>query len=166
LVRNRWPIWIGTRGRFHRNIQYSAINTARSRIRVVKRELDNVFIPVIASAYTNAECCGRTVYAQSGTECGECAFCGASCPSRTLFKEPDSGLPLKCDMCENDPPQETPLCVKWCINESLVYEEREEEVEEGEALGDMETGLEAMIDKYGLQKITDTVARMSMSKKG
>ena len=67
----------------------------------------------------------------------------------------------KCDMCEDDPPQEKPLCVQWCINDALTYEEREEEVEEEVKLEDVEIGLESMVDKYGLQKVMDTVARMS-----
>jgi len=56
--------------------------------------------------------------------------------------------------------------VKWCINDALVCEEREEEVEKAEEVkpGDMEIGLESLADKYGLQKIMETVARMS--KKG
>jgi benzoyl-CoA reductase subunit BamC len=65
-------------------------------------------------------------------------------------------------MCEDDPPQEEPLCVKWCINDALTYEEREEEAEEEVKLEDMETGLESMIDKYGLQRLLDAVARMAM----
>ena len=48
------------------------------------------------------------------------------------FKEPDSGLPLKCDMCEGE---EEPLCVKWCLVDALTYEEREEEVEEEVKVG-------------------------------
>ncbi|MDP2972332.1 MAG: (4Fe-4S)-binding protein, partial [Deltaproteobacteria bacterium] len=57
-----------------------------------------------------------------------------------------------------------PMCVQWCLNDALTYEEKEEEVEEEEKLGDVEIGLESMVDKYGLQKVMDTVARMS--KKG
>ncbi|GAG14573.1 unnamed protein product, partial [marine sediment metagenome] len=41
-----------------------------------------------------------------------------------------------------------------------------EEVEEEEKREEMEIGLESLANKYGLQKIMDTVARMSMSKKG
>jgi len=44
-------------------------------------------------------------------------------PSRDVFKEPIKS-PLKCDMCEDDPPQEKPLCVQWCLNDALIYEER------------------------------------------
>jgi benzoyl-CoA reductase subunit BamC len=67
-------------------------------------------------------------------------------------------------MCEDDPPQEEPLCVKWCINDALSYEEREEEAEEEVKLEDLETGLESMIDMYGPQRVLDAVARMA--KKG
>ena len=87
----------------------------------------------------NAECMGRDKYMIDGKEYDECAFCRASCPSRDLFKEPDSGLPLKCDMCESDPALSEPLCVQWCLDDALIYEEREEEVEEevkAEEIGD------------------------------
>ena len=42
-----------------------------------------------------------------------------------------------------------------------IFEMSEEEVEEEEKPGDVELGLESMVDKYGLQKVIDTVARMS-----
>jgi benzoyl-CoA reductase subunit BamC len=51
--------------------------------------------------------------------------------------------------------------VQWCLNNALTLEEREEEVEEEEKPGDVETGLESMIDKYGLDKVKDTVARLA-----
>jgi benzoyl-CoA reductase subunit BamC len=104
---------------------------------------------------------GRDKYVIEGKEYDECSFCRASCPSRALFKEPDSGLPLKCDMCEDDPAQETPLCVQWCLNEALIYEVREEEVEEDVKPEELETGFASLVDKFGMQKVMDTVARMS-----
>ena len=146
---------------FHANPKYSSSNPERSRIRLVREPLQDVYLPVYAGEYAAAECMGRDKYVIDGKEYDECSFCRASCPSRTLFKEPDSGLPLKCDMCEGE---EEPLCVRWCINDALTYEEREEEVEEEEKLGEMETGLESLANKFGLQKLMDTVARMS--KKG
>jgi benzoyl-CoA reductase subunit BamC len=120
-----------------------------------------VYLPVYAGEYTKAECAGRDKYVLDGKEYTECDFCRASCPSRDFFKEPDSGLPIKCDMCEDNEPGEKPLCVQWCLNNALTYEEREEEVEEGEKPGDVETGLESMINKYGLEKIKDTVERLA-----
>jgi benzoyl-CoA reductase subunit BamC len=146
---------------FHAAPKYSGNNPARSRIQVIRHPLKDIYVPIYAGEYAAAECMGREKYVIDGKEYDECAFCRASCPSRDLFKEPDSGLPLKCDMCEDDPPQEEPMCVKWCLNDALTYEEREEEVEEEVKLEEMEIGLESLVDKYGLQKVMDTVARMS-----
>jgi benzoyl-CoA reductase subunit BamC len=146
---------------FHAKPKYSSNNPARSRIRLIRDPLKDVYLPVYAGEYTKAECGGRDKYVMDGKEYKECDFCRASCPSRDLFKEPDSGLPLKCDMCEDDPPLEKPLCVQWCLNDALSYEEREEEVEEEVKPEDVEIGLGSMVDKYGLQKVMDTVARMS-----
>ena len=147
---------------FHANPKYSSNNPERSRIRLIRHPIKDVYLPVCAGEYAGAECMGRDKYVIDGKEYDECGFCRASCPSRKLFKEPDSGLPLKCDMCEGE---EEPLCVKWCINDALVCEEREEEVEEEEVKpGDVAIGVESMVDKYGLQEVMDAIARMS--KKG
>lgn len=151
---------------FHAAPQYSTNNPARSRIRVVRDPLKDVYVPVYAGDHAASECMGRDKYVIDGKEYEECAFCRASCPSRDAFKEPDSGLPLKCDMCESDPALPEPMCVKWCLNKALVYEEREEEAEEEPKPQDVEVGLESLIDKYGLESVVDTIARMSASKKG
>ena len=118
---------------FHAAPQYSSNNPARSRIRVIRDPLADIYVPVYAGEYTAAECAGRDKYTIDGKEYEECAFCRASCPSRDVFKEPDSGLPLKCDMCESDPTLEEPMCVQWCLADALIYEEREEEVEDEES---------------------------------
>ncbi len=146
---------------FHAADKYSSTNPARARIRVIREPLSDVYVPIYAGDYAPAECAGRDKYTIDGKEYEECAFCRSSCPSRDEFKEPDSGLPLKCDMCEDDPPQEEPLCVQWCLNDALIYEEREEEAEEEVKLEEMEIGLESMVDKYGLQKVIDAIARIS-----
>jgi benzoyl-CoA reductase subunit BamC len=47
-----------------------------------------------------------------------CSLCPASsCPSRHLFVEPGTGIPLKCDMC-GEPPD--PMCVKSCFSGALT----------------------------------------------
>jgi benzoyl-CoA reductase subunit BamC len=149
---------------FHATPKFSSNNPARARIRLVHDAIKDVYLPVYAGEYAPAECMGRGKYVIDGKEYDECSFCRASCPSRGAFKEPDSGLPLKCDMCESDPPLSEPMCVQWCLSNALTYEEREEEVEASANLDDMEIGLEELANKYGLQKVLDTVARMS--KKG
>jgi len=143
---------------FHSNPKYSSNNPARSRVRLIRDPIRDIYVPVYAGEYTPAECMGRDKYMIDGKEYDECAFCRAACPSRDRFKEPDSGLPLKCDMCEGE---DVPLCVKWCIAEALTVEEREEEVDEEVKMEDVEIGLTSMIDKYGLDKVADTIARMS-----
>jgi benzoyl-CoA reductase subunit BamC len=142
---------------FHAEPKYSSNNPARSRIQIIRYPLKDIWLPVFAGEYAPAECMGRDKYIIDGKEYEECAFCRASCPSRDLFKEPDSALPLRCDMCEGE---DEPKCVEWCLNDVLTYEEREEEVEEEEAQEELEIGLESLVDKYGLDKIADTVARL------
>jgi benzoyl-CoA reductase subunit BamC len=146
---------------FHATPKYSSNNPARARIRVIRDPLADIYIPVYAGEYAVAECAGRNKYTIDGKQYDECAFCRNSCPSRAEFIEPDSGLPLKCDMCEGE---EEPLCVKWCHADALIYEEREEEVEEkGESVEqeELEIGMESMADKYGLQKLKDAIERLS-----
>ena len=143
---------------YHATPRYSSNNPARSRIQIITNRLENKWLPVFAGEYAPAECMGRNKYVIDGKEYDECDFCRAICPSRGLFKEPDSGLPLKCDMCEGT---EMPKCVEWCLNDVLTYEEMEEEVEEEVKMEDVEIGLASMVDKFGLQKIMDTVARLS-----
>jgi benzoyl-CoA reductase subunit BamC len=150
---------------FHAAPKYSSNNPARSRVRVIREPLKDIYVPVYAGEHAKSECMGRGKYTIDGKEYDECAFCRASCPSRDLFKEPDSGLPLKCDMCESDPALSEPLCVQWCLADALIYEEREEEVEEEVKAEELETGLESLANKYGLDKLMETVARMSVSKK-
>ncbi|MFC1925085.1 (4Fe-4S)-binding protein [Chloroflexota bacterium] len=109
----------------HSTPKYSTTNPERARIRVFFDPFRNISYPMMAGPYTEAECNGRYIYTLDGKEYDECSFCRASCPSRPLFREPDTGLPLKCDMCESEP--EGPWCVRWCLPHALIYEEREEE---------------------------------------
>ena len=151
---------------FHASPRYSSNNPARSRIRVIRDPIADIFVPVYAGEYSVAECAARDKYIIDGKEYDECAFCRGSCPSRDLFKEPDSGLPLKCDMCESDPELEKPMCVQWCLSEALIYEVREEDIDEEDKQEDLEIGLESLADKYGLDKVKEVITRMSAAKKG
>lgn len=143
---------------FHAEPKYSSINPARARIQVITHRLKDIWLPVFAGEYTPSECMGRDVYVIDGKEYDECSFCRASCPARERFVEPDSGLPLRCDMCEGE---DEPLCVQVCLNKVLTYEEREEEVEEEEDLDLLEISLQSLVDKHGMDKLVDTLARMA-----
>lgn len=109
---------------FHAEPKYSIANPKRSRIRVFSDVENDLYAPILAGQYTDAECNGRNITIINGKEYGECSFCRASCPSRDLFKEPDAqDIPLKCDMCGEPPPPEGPLCMKWCLEKALTYVE-------------------------------------------
>lgn len=147
---------------FHAVPRYSSINPARARIRVVMDELRDVYVPIRAGAYTPAECSGRNLYTIDGKEYNQCNFCPACCPSRELFKEPDSGLPLKCDMCENDPPLSEPMCVQACVFGALAYEEGEDDDVRAEAKQEeLEAVYECLVNKYGVKKVMSTFTRLS-----
>ena len=151
---------------FHAVPKFSSANPARSRIRVIVEDRKDVYLPVRAGDYTSAECTGRNTYTIHGKEYSQCSFCTVSCPSRDLFKEPDSDLPLKCDMCESVPPLLEPMCVQVCRCDALTYVEREEAVVAKEVKrDDIDMGLEALVSKHGINKVVDTVAQLSKTLK-
>lgn len=145
---------------FHAAPRWSTVNPARARIRVIREPLEDIYVPVFAGEYTAAECAGRDRYVIDGKTYDECAFCRAACPSRDLFREPDSALPLKCDMCESDPTLSEPWCVTWCLAKALVYEVREEEAEPAATAADLDTDLVALAKKHGWPKVGEAVRRM------
>ena len=148
---------------FHAKPRYSSVNPARSRIRVVTDETNDEYVPVRAGNYTRTECGGRHYYQLNGKQYSECSFCRASCPSRDFFIEPDSGLPLKCDMCEDEPPLAEPLCVTVCHPGCLTYEVRQLETEanEPEDREAMERGLQSLVNQHGIEAVIDNLKRLS-----
>lgn len=143
---------------FHASPKFSSINPARSRIRMFVDELNDVYVPIFAGYLSSAECSGRHVYKINKKSYSECSFCRSSCSARDLFKEPDSGLPLKCDMCDGE---EEPWCVQVCRPGALTYLELEKELEAEQKPGELEAGLQALIGRHGLQHIMDEVTRIS-----
>ena len=125
---------------YHSDPVFSIANQKRSRIRVVWREDDDVYIPIRAGKPTDVECIGRMKTTVRGKDYDECSFCRHICPSRDLFFQPGPGLPLECDMCGEPGPEGGPLCVQWCHSDALLYEEKEvvEEIEETEEDSEVE----------------------------
>lgn len=144
---------------FHAMPPYSSNNPARSRVRVVRDPLRDIYIPLYAGDYTESECMGRDKFIIDGKEYDECGFCRTSCPSRDLFREPDSGLPLKCDLCDGEP---EPLCVKWCLVGALSVTEREiEEPTDAQKHDELEIGLQSLMKRFGTEKLLDTVGQIT-----
>jgi benzoyl-CoA reductase subunit BamC len=131
--------------------------------------LNDEYVPIRAGDYTQTECEGRNTYTINGKEYSECSLCSASCPARDLFKEPDSGLPLKCDMCAEDPTLKEPMCVQVCRCGALTYVESEKKVgpgaQEEPRRDEMEIGLASLVKRYGIDKIADSVAQISKGQK-
>lgn len=146
---------------FHARPRYGFTNPARARIRVIVDELRDVYVPVRAGHYALTECPGRNAYTIDGKTYTECSFCKMACPSRGYFTEPDSGLPLKCDMCEADPQLEEPMCVHVCRADALTYSEREEVVDDAAPQDELDASLKRLAEKHGLQKIAALVEQMS-----
>jgi len=47
---------------FHATPRYSSLNPARARIRVIMDEAKDIYVPIHAGEYTQAECSGRNLY--------------------------------------------------------------------------------------------------------
>ena len=152
---------------FHAKPKFSSINPSRARIRVIIDEVNDEYVPIRAGDYTPSECNGRHIYKIKGKEYSECSFCGACCPSRDYFYEPDSGLPLKCDMCESVPPLDEPWCVKVCEADALTYVEREVTRKEKpqEKRGSIEIGLESLVNQHGIDAVIERLQQISKGQK-
>ena len=149
---------------FHAMPRYSSINPSKSRIRVVVDELTDEYVPIRAGNYTRTGCDGRHVHTIGGKQYSECSFCRASCPTRDFFTEPDSGYPLKCDMCESVPPLAQPMCVQVCEPGCLTYAERTLEREQ-ESPEEMQAGLESLISQFGLEAVIGNLERLSKTRR-
>lgn len=148
---------------FHARPRYSSINPAKSRIRIVTDEINDEYVPVYAGYLARTECHGRHFYEVNGKRYSECSFCrAAACPSRDYFIEPDSGLPMKCDMCEDEPALSEPLCVTVCEPGCLAYGLRrlKPEARETQATeASVEKGLEALMKQHGGKAVIDLLKR-------
>jgi hypothetical protein len=82
----------GLRGdllRISRPPKYSSNNPARSRIRVIRHPLEDIYVPVYAGEYAVAECAGRDKYTIDGKEYDECSpFAGHPAPPGKSSRSP------------------------------------------------------------------------------
>src|SRR4030066_116583 len=88
-------------------------------------------------------------------KCNGCRSCEVICSALHAAPGYSSNNPARSrirvirEPIRDESPQENPLCVQWCINDALIYEEREEEVEEDVSPENVEIGLEKLANRYG-----------------
>jgi benzoyl-CoA reductase subunit BamC len=143
----------------HASPKYSSVNPAKARIRVIIDEFADNYIAIRAGQYTEAECNARNSFTIRGREFGTCEFCPASCPSRDAFKDPESGLPFKCDGCEGED-TDTPWCVRECHSGALTYVEKEVE-EEPKKTDELSVSVLTLLRRHGIEKVVDTIAKVA-----
>ena len=98
-----------------------SVNPKKSRIRIYEEE--DVFYPVVAGPFNNAECTSKNRVVIEDRDYDMCVICRASCPEKPFFIEAGTGIPLKCDFCGIPP---NPSCVRTCNTGALELEEDEQ----------------------------------------
>jgi len=96
------------------NHKMDTVNPRRARIRIYNK--NGHFLPVIAGPFADAACNTKAMIETEFGLVDMCIICRASCPHKTFFFEPDTGIPLKCDFCGTPP---NPTCVKVCNTGAL-----------------------------------------------
>lgn len=56
-------------------------------------------------------------------KCVACGNCAEACPYGAILLHPETGMPLKCDLCGGNP-----ACVKHCTAQALSIEESPDEI--------------------------------------
>lgn len=80
---------------------------------------------MIVGSLIETACEPQLVQVADGREFDGCVFCRAICPVKPFFKDPETGLPLACDLCLQ--------CESVCINEALVLVREEQDKEQEKA---------------------------------
>lgn len=106
----------------------SECNPLKSSIRVTRMKLKGVMIPVYCKQCEDPPCrnvCPAnaiTVEPKTGAimvldeRCIGCRECILVCPFGAIFFDADKRVPIICDLCDGDP-----QCVKYCIDEAMIY---------------------------------------------
>lgn len=106
---------------------------ALSRIRVLKWNDDDVYLPVVCQHCADAPCkavcpmeaisldekLGRVVVDYD--RCVSCQMCLAACPYGAAMFDTDREMVFKCDLCDGNP-----QCVHFCEHGALVYQHAED----------------------------------------
>jgi len=107
---------------------HGASNPSRSRIRVLKWEMEGLYVPVSCQQCQDAPCLkGCPVGAISRNEelnrvevdydvCIGCRTCVSVCPFGAMHYNAIDGKVAKCDLCDGDP-----QCARFCDIKAIEY---------------------------------------------
>ena len=112
---------------------FGEVATSLSRIRVLKWNTDDVYLPVLCQHCSDAPCMavcpnqaisldeklGRVVIDYD--RCVSCQMCMAACPYGATMFDADREMVFKCDLCDGNP-----QCVHFCEPRALVYKDADE----------------------------------------
>lgn len=112
---------------------FDEVDTALSRIRVLKWNADDVYLPVVCQHCSDAPCkavcpnqaisldekLGRVVIDYD--RCVSCQMCMAACPYGATMFDAGREMVFKCDLCGGNP-----QCVHFCEPGALVYKDADE----------------------------------------
>ncbi len=109
-------------------VKYQVINPFRSRIKIIKWEIEGEGFPMVCAQCVSAPCqASCLVGAISKDEklrrtqidydkCIGCRMCIIACPFGVVVFDSMSNSVIKCDLCDGDP-----QCVKHCSYGALQY---------------------------------------------
>lgn len=107
-----------------------ARNPTRARIRIIKLESEEKYLPVICQHCQDAPCmkvCPReAIFRDSEMDrvmvdyerCISCRMCSAACPFGAIGFDEERQKVFKCDLCGGKP-----LCVDYCFPRALDFRE-------------------------------------------
>lgn len=102
-------------------------NPLKSRVRVITKKMQGVFIPVYCLQCTSMPCAKAcpvdAIHRDENTwgvlidydKCIGCGACADECPFGAITYDPDTKEVIKCDLCGGDP-----KCVKYCIDKAIT----------------------------------------------
>ncbi len=116
-------------------IQHEGVsNPARSRIKVIKREWEGIYIPVTCQQCETAPCLTvcpvRAISRDQELNrvivdyniCIGCRTCVTACPFGAMAFNPLTRKVMKCDFCDGDP-----QCARFCETKAIRYADASEQ---------------------------------------